>query len=155
MIDYYLKSTPIIIWESWIFEWNHMLCRRGVRHVSSSDMPSIWSVGDIIIIIYMLVFKYYSREYTHKFLKLLCAWLLGTTGKPKGVTISHEALIIQSLAKIAIVGYSEDDVCHSLLHPVYVILPLYQNMRLSILSTIKILHNCIVNQAETKHSHVK
>ncbi|XP_003594530.3 2-succinylbenzoate--CoA ligase, chloroplastic/peroxisomal [Medicago truncatula] len=34
----------------------------------------------------------------------------GTTGKPKGVTISHEALIIQSLAKIAIVGYSEDDV---------------------------------------------
>jgi acyl-activating enzyme 14 len=35
---------------------------------------------------------------------------LGTTGKPKGVTITHEALIIQSLAKIAIVGYSEDDV---------------------------------------------
>ncbi|WJX23222.1 o-succinylbenzoate--CoA ligase [Trifolium repens] len=34
----------------------------------------------------------------------------GTTGKPKGVTITHEALIIQSLAKIAIVGYSEDDV---------------------------------------------
>jgi hypothetical protein len=36
------------------------------------------------------------------------------------VTISHEALIIQSLAKIAIVGYSEDDVWHSPLHPVYV-----------------------------------
>ncbi|XP_004486460.1 2-succinylbenzoate--CoA ligase, chloroplastic/peroxisomal isoform X2 [Cicer arietinum] len=34
----------------------------------------------------------------------------GTTGKPKGVTISHEALIIQSLAKIAVVGYSEDDI---------------------------------------------
>ncbi|KAK7331279.1 hypothetical protein VNO77_25499 [Canavalia gladiata] len=34
----------------------------------------------------------------------------GTTGKPKGVTLSHGALIIQSLAKIAIVGYSEDDV---------------------------------------------
>ncbi|TKY72381.1 2-succinylbenzoate--CoA ligase of chloroplastic/peroxisomal [Spatholobus suberectus] len=34
----------------------------------------------------------------------------GTTGKPKGVTLSHGALIIQSLAKIAIVGYNEDDV---------------------------------------------
>ncbi|XVE89368.1 hypothetical protein DITRI_Ditri19aG0196200 [Diplodiscus trichospermus] len=34
----------------------------------------------------------------------------GTTGKPKGVVISHSALIVQSLAKVAIVGYSEDDV---------------------------------------------
>ncbi|KAL1358870.1 hypothetical protein AAHE18_04G064600 [Arachis hypogaea] len=34
----------------------------------------------------------------------------GTTGKPKGVTLSHGALIVQSLAKIAIVGYNEDDV---------------------------------------------
>ncbi|XP_028770166.1 2-succinylbenzoate--CoA ligase, chloroplastic/peroxisomal [Neltuma alba] len=34
----------------------------------------------------------------------------GTTGKPKGVTLSHAALFIQSLAKIAIVGYSEDDI---------------------------------------------
>ncbi|KAM0951679.1 putative o-succinylbenzoate--CoA ligase [Dioscorea sansibarensis] len=34
----------------------------------------------------------------------------GTTGKPKGVAISHTALIVQSLAKLAIVGYSEEDV---------------------------------------------
>ncbi|XP_031260380.1 2-succinylbenzoate--CoA ligase, chloroplastic/peroxisomal isoform X3 [Pistacia vera] len=34
----------------------------------------------------------------------------GTTGRPKGVTISHSALVVQSLAKIAIIGYSEDDV---------------------------------------------
>ncbi|KAK9267479.1 hypothetical protein L1049_009905 [Liquidambar formosana] len=34
----------------------------------------------------------------------------GTTGRPKGVAISHSALIVQSLAKIAIVGYGEDDV---------------------------------------------
>ena len=39
------------------------------------------------------------------------SWLfVGTTGKPKGVVISHTALIVQSLAKVAIVGYSEDDV---------------------------------------------
>ncbi|XP_039050361.1 2-succinylbenzoate--CoA ligase, chloroplastic/peroxisomal-like isoform X1 [Hibiscus syriacus] len=34
----------------------------------------------------------------------------GTTGRPKGVVMSHTALIVQSLAKVAIVGYSEDDV---------------------------------------------
>ncbi|XP_047969870.1 2-succinylbenzoate--CoA ligase, chloroplastic/peroxisomal [Salvia hispanica] len=34
----------------------------------------------------------------------------GTTGRPKGATLSHSALVIQSLAKIAIVGYDEDDV---------------------------------------------
>ncbi|XP_039140908.1 2-succinylbenzoate--CoA ligase, chloroplastic/peroxisomal-like isoform X2 [Dioscorea cayenensis subsp. rotundata] len=34
----------------------------------------------------------------------------GTTGKPKGVAISHTALIVQSLAKLAIVGYTEEDV---------------------------------------------
>ncbi|KAG6387078.1 hypothetical protein SASPL_152261 [Salvia splendens] len=33
-----------------------------------------------------------------------------TTGRPKGATLSHSALVIQSLAKIAIVGYDEDDV---------------------------------------------
>ncbi|XP_030468617.2 2-succinylbenzoate--CoA ligase, chloroplastic/peroxisomal isoform X2 [Syzygium oleosum] len=34
----------------------------------------------------------------------------GTTGKPKGVAISHSALFIQSMAKITICGYSENDV---------------------------------------------
>ncbi|GKA05476.1 2-succinylbenzoate--CoA ligase, chloroplastic/peroxisomal [Tanacetum coccineum] len=34
----------------------------------------------------------------------------GTTGKPKGVMLSHSALVVQSLAKIAVIGYSEDDV---------------------------------------------
>ncbi|XP_043701227.1 2-succinylbenzoate--CoA ligase, chloroplastic/peroxisomal isoform X1 [Telopea speciosissima] len=40
---------------------------------------------------------------------LIC-FTSGTTGRPKGVTITHTALIVQSLAKIAIVGYNEDDV---------------------------------------------
>ncbi|KAK4488109.1 hypothetical protein RD792_003851 [Penstemon davidsonii] len=34
----------------------------------------------------------------------------GTTGRPKGATLSHSALVMQSLAKIAIVRYDEDDV---------------------------------------------
>ncbi|KAK2991244.1 hypothetical protein RJ640_018001 [Escallonia rubra] len=34
----------------------------------------------------------------------------GTTGRPKGVALSHSALIVQSLAKVAVVGYSEDDI---------------------------------------------
>ncbi|KAL2484187.1 2-succinylbenzoate--CoA ligase [Forsythia ovata] len=34
----------------------------------------------------------------------------GTTGRPKGATISHSALVIQSLAKIATVHYDEEDV---------------------------------------------
>ncbi|XP_019185894.1 PREDICTED: 2-succinylbenzoate--CoA ligase, chloroplastic/peroxisomal isoform X2 [Ipomoea nil] len=43
---------------------------------------------------------------------LLCSFYMtiGTTGRPKGVTLSHSALLVQSLAKIAIVGYGEDDV---------------------------------------------
>ncbi|KAI3921574.1 hypothetical protein MKW98_013508 [Papaver atlanticum] len=40
---------------------------------------------------------------------LIC-FTSGTTGKPKGVAINHTSLIVQSLAKIAIVGYAEDDV---------------------------------------------
>jgi hypothetical protein len=36
--------------------------------------------------------------------------LTGTTGRPKGVAISHNALIVQSLAKIAVIGYSSCDV---------------------------------------------
>ncbi|KAI3680888.1 hypothetical protein L6452_35667 [Arctium lappa] len=34
----------------------------------------------------------------------------GTTGRPKGVMLSHSALVVQSLAKIAAIGYREDDV---------------------------------------------
>ncbi|XP_030479987.2 2-succinylbenzoate--CoA ligase, chloroplastic/peroxisomal isoform X2 [Cannabis sativa] len=41
---------------------------------------------------------------------VLICFTSGTTGRPKGVIISHLNLIVQSLAKIAIVGYSEDDV---------------------------------------------
>ncbi|KAL6206523.1 hypothetical protein ACLB2K_023771 [Fragaria x ananassa] len=34
----------------------------------------------------------------------------GTSGRPKGVAISHSAFIVQSLAKLSVVGYGEEDV---------------------------------------------
>lgn len=40
---------------------------------------------------------------------LIC-FTSGTTGRPKGAAISHSAIIIQSLAKIAVVNYSNNDV---------------------------------------------
>ncbi|OAY84646.1 2-succinylbenzoate--CoA ligase, chloroplastic/peroxisomal [Ananas comosus] len=44
-----------------------------------------------------------------KDIALIC-FTSGTTGRPKGAAISHTSLIVQSLAKIAIIGYGEDDV---------------------------------------------
>lgn len=45
---------------------------------------------------------------------LLLTWpFAGTTGRPKGVSISHNALIVQSQAKITLVGYSRNDVSAS------------------------------------------
>lgn len=40
----------------------------------------------------------------------------GTTGRPKGVSLSHTALNVQSRAKITEVGYSSNDVCFSCLN---------------------------------------
>lgn len=49
--------------------------------------------------------------FSSAYLISFCFFLaIGTTGRPKGVTISHLAFITQSLAKIAVVGYGEDDV---------------------------------------------
>ncbi|KAF5203957.1 2-succinylbenzoate--CoA ligase, chloroplastic/peroxisomal [Thalictrum thalictroides] len=41
---------------------------------------------------------------------VLICFTSGTSGRPKGVAIGHTALIVQSLAKIDIVGYNKDDV---------------------------------------------
>ncbi|KAI5069127.1 hypothetical protein GOP47_0015428 [Adiantum capillus-veneris] len=42
-------------------------------------------------------------------LALIC-FTSGTTGKPKGAAISHNAIVVQSLAKIAMVNYSPSDI---------------------------------------------
>lgn len=60
--------------------------------------------------------KFVVMHGTHRVFISRCLVLLGllasgTTGKPKGVAISHSALFVQSMAKIAICGYSENDVC--------------------------------------------
>lgn len=57
---------------------------------------------------------------------------IGTTGRPKGVTLSHSAFIVQSLAKIATVGYGEDDVCISSL--IQFLLPHFKSQRDVIIS---------------------
>ncbi|KAK9055963.1 hypothetical protein SSX86_027050 [Deinandra increscens subsp. villosa] len=53
----------------------------------------------------------HSFNYTsnHDGVAIVC-FTSGTTGKPKGIMLSHSALIVQSLAKIATIGYNEDDV---------------------------------------------
>ncbi|KAF6135166.1 hypothetical protein GIB67_035237 [Kingdonia uniflora] len=55
------------------------------------------------------VFPIFDYRWAPEGIALIC-FTSGTTGKPKGVTITHTALIIQSLAKIAIVGYNADDI---------------------------------------------
>ncbi|KAL5977116.1 hypothetical protein ACLOJK_021458 [Asimina triloba] len=51
----------------------------------------------------------YDYRWAPKDTALVC-FTSGTTGRPKGVAVSHAAIIAQSLAKIAIVGYGENDV---------------------------------------------
>ncbi|KAJ4963223.1 hypothetical protein NE237_023162 [Protea cynaroides] len=53
--------------------------------------------------------KQFDYTWAPEGIALIC-FTSGTTGRPKGVAITHTALIVQSLAKIAIVGYNEDDV---------------------------------------------
>ncbi|KAL2622726.1 hypothetical protein R1flu_002931 [Riccia fluitans] len=47
--------------------------------------------------------------FSPNWITLIC-FTSGTTGRPKGVSLSHNALIVQSQAKIAEVGYSSDDI---------------------------------------------
>ncbi|KAL2894612.1 2-succinylbenzoate--CoA ligase chloroplastic/peroxisomal [Bienertia sinuspersici] len=56
--------------------------------------------------------KAQSMKYcwAHDDVVIIC-FTSGSTGRPKGVAISHSSLIMQSMAKIAIVGYTEDDEC--------------------------------------------
>ncbi|TXG48122.1 hypothetical protein EZV62_027416 [Acer yangbiense] len=72
-----------------IKRWNILMADMlKVHPLRSSPLNCFWAPEDAVIV----------------------CFTSGSTGRPKGVMISHSALIVQSLAKIAIVGYGEDDV---------------------------------------------
>ncbi|KAE7996058.1 hypothetical protein FH972_000807 [Carpinus fangiana] len=97
--------------------WYSKLQKNGIPslrwHVSlnfPSDFMKTWNV------LTTETLKKYSMRplplnycWAHEGVVIIC-FTSGTTGRPKGITLSHTALIIQSLAKIAIVGYAENDV---------------------------------------------
>ncbi|KAL5097687.1 hypothetical protein RYX36_002014 [Vicia faba] len=112
-----VKPVMLVIDEScysWYFKFQQIdiqfLKWRVFLGSPSSDFANKWNVLTPGIlkkhIVKPIEFNY---SWASEGVVIIC-FTSGTTGKPKGVTISHEALIIQSLAKIAIVGYSEDDV---------------------------------------------
>ncbi|GAB4829431.1 hypothetical protein Ancab_019102 [Ancistrocladus abbreviatus] len=90
-----LRNNPLLFLKWHVFMGSSTSIQRGKLLTSEMLKKSVlkslgycWAPGDAAII----------------------CFTSGTTGKPKGVTISHTALIVQSLAKLAIVGYNEDDV---------------------------------------------
>ncbi|XP_062161754.1 2-succinylbenzoate--CoA ligase, chloroplastic/peroxisomal [Alnus glutinosa] len=101
-------------------------CQRWYSILQNTDVPSLrWHVSlnfpssDFMktwnVLTTETLKKYSMRSlplnycWAHEGVVIIC-FTSGTTGRPKGVTLSHTALIIQSLAKIAIVGYGENDV---------------------------------------------
>ncbi|KAF3450298.1 hypothetical protein FNV43_RR06378 [Rhamnella rubrinervis] len=101
-------------------------CNHWFSKLQNCDLPSLrWSVSldsssSNLISTWKLLTTEEIKKHFVRDLPLDYSWApegvviicftSGTTGRPKGVSISHSALIVQSLAKIAIVGYSEDDV---------------------------------------------
>ncbi|KAL6991973.1 o-succinylbenzoate--CoA ligase [Sarracenia purpurea var. burkii] len=90
------RSIPSLRWHAFINSQSNYSSKRFIlttdtlkkAALRSLSLNYVWAPGGAVII----------------------CFTSGTTGRPMGVTISHSALVVQSLAKIAIVGYGEDDI---------------------------------------------
>ncbi|MQM20935.1 hypothetical protein Taro_053965 [Colocasia esculenta] len=83
------------------------------HHVLMGESPRCLSGNGSVIDQCGIKMPVESPEFDHIWAPEDVAFLCftsGTTGRPKGVAINHMALIVQSFAKIATVGYGEDDV---------------------------------------------
>lgn len=109
-----VKPTVIVVDES-CREWASQIQFCSIRfHVLVGESPCILAGNSSV------THNGSIRKQPNKHLNFCYSWApkdiaficftSGTTGKPKGVSINHVSLIIQALAKIAVVGYNEDDV---------------------------------------------
>ncbi|KAH9796070.1 2-succinylbenzoate--CoA ligase /(peroxisomal) [Citrus sinensis] len=103
--------------DSWYLELQHTAIPSLRWHVSlGSSSSDFVNKRDMLTADILKGYSLRSLPFTHSWAPegavIICFTSVptGTTGSPKGVVISHSALIVQSLAKIAIVGYGEDDV---------------------------------------------
>ncbi|XP_010275958.1 PREDICTED: 2-succinylbenzoate--CoA ligase, chloroplastic/peroxisomal isoform X2 [Nelumbo nucifera] len=97
------------IWCSWLHNNNVPSLR---WRIFLGEPSTLFGSGDVLTMEMLSIPQRsnpFDLQWAPEGIALIC-FTSGTTGKPKGVVINHRALIVQSLAKIAVVGYGEDDV---------------------------------------------